>query len=151
MILIAEGTFILERFPGKGGWTYIRLPDELITTGKAFGMMKISGSIDHYSFEGKHLMPMGDGTVFLPVAKPIRKNIGKEKGDEVTIQFFREDTPKKPPQELIDCLNDYPRKLELFYKLSSQDQLFWIEYIYSVTDLDSRSERIIKLLDFLKG
>jgi hypothetical protein len=31
---------------------------------------------------------------FLPVAKPIRKAIGKEEGDHVKIRFFREDIPE---------------------------------------------------------
>jgi hypothetical protein len=85
MKLIVEGKFILERFSGKGGWTYIKLSGQLSTSGKAFGMMKISGPIDDYTFEGKHLLPMGNGYVFMPVAKPIRKVIGKEEGDEVEI------------------------------------------------------------------
>ena len=149
MKLIVEGKFILERFSGKGGWTYIKLPGDLITSGKAFGMMKISGNIDHYTFEGKHLLPMGNGYVFMPVAKPIRKVIHKEEGDEVEVRFFKEVIPDKLPQELIDCLKDDPGKLKLFEKLPNSDQQHWIEYIYSVEDLDSRSARIIKLLDSL--
>lgn len=151
MNLIVEGKFVLERFSGKGGWTYIKLPGELITSGKAFGMMKISGTIDDYTFEGKHLLPMGNGYVFMPVAKPIRKVIAKEEGDEVQIRFFKEEIPDKLPQELIDCLKDDPGKLKLFEELANSDQQHWIEYIYSVEDLDSRSARIIKLLDSLIG
>ncbi|PZX54561.1 bacteriocin resistance YdeI/OmpD-like protein [Algoriphagus ratkowskyi] len=151
MQLIVEGTFILERFPGKGGWTFIKLSGDLITTGKAFGMMEISGSIDEYTFEDKHLMPMGNGYVFLPVAKPIRKAIGKEEGDKVKIRFFRKEVPNKLPQELIDCLNDDPGKLELFKKLTKIEQQRWIEHIYSTEDIDCRSIRIIKLLDSLRS
>ncbi|MDR7132612.1 hypothetical protein J2X69_004986 [Algoriphagus sp. 4150] len=151
MQLLVEGQFLLERFQGKGGWTYIKLPGKIITTGKAFGMMKISGTIDNYSFEGKHLLPMGNGFVFLPVAKPIRKVLGKEEGDVVRIKFFQEEIPNKLPQELIDCLKDDPGKFELFGKLSSTDQENWIEYIYSVDDIDARSTRIIKLLNSLGG
>ena len=43
-------------------------------------MMKISGNIDDYTFKGKHLLQMGNGYVFMLVAKPIRKVIGKEEG-----------------------------------------------------------------------
>lgn len=149
MQLIVEGTFLLERFPGKGGWTFIKLPDKIITTGKAFGMMKVSGTIDDFAFEGNHLLPMGNGSVFLPVAKPIRKAIGKEEGDAVQIKFFMEKIPDKLPQELIDCLNDDPGKLARFQKLPKSDQDYWIEYIYRMEDLDIRSARIIKLLDSL--
>lgn len=92
---------------------------------------------------------MGNGHVFLPVAKLIRKAIGKEEGDEVKIRFYREEIPDKLPQELIECLNDDPGKLELFEKLTKTEQQYWIEYIYRTENIDSRSARIIKLLDTL--
>ena len=149
MKLILEGKFILEKFPGKGGWIYVKFPGELIVTGQSFVMMKVSGAIDHYTFEGKFLQFMGNGFVFLPVAKPIRKAIGKEVGDEVDIKFYREEIPDKIPQELIECLDDDPGKLDLFNKLSVADQKQWIFYIYSVDDPDVKSSRIIKLLDSL--
>lgn len=149
MQLIAKGKFILERFSGKGGWTYIKLSGDLIKSSKAFGMMKVSGSIDSFTFEGKHLMPMGNGYVFLPVAKPIRKAIGKEEGDVVEIQFYRDEIPEKLPQELIDCLKDDPGKFELFNQLPKIEQKDWIEYIYSVEDVDLKSNRILKLLKSL--
>jgi hypothetical protein len=149
MKLITEGTYRLEKFSGKGGWTYIKLPGELIKSGKAFGMMKISGSIDDYFFGGKHLLPMGNGYVFLPVAKPIRKILGKEEGDEVEIKFYQDELPDGTPQELIECLQDDPGKLELFRQLTKEEQEKWISYIYSIEDIDAKSNRIIKLLNSL--
>jgi hypothetical protein len=50
MHLIVEGTYVLEKFPDNGGWTYIKLPGKIIKMGKAYGMMEISGSIDAYAF-----------------------------------------------------------------------------------------------------
>ena len=149
MKLITEGTYRLEKFTGKGGWTYIKLPGELIKSGKAFGMMKISGEIDAYSFEGKHLLPMGNGYVFLPVAKPVRKILGKEEGDEVEIRFYQDELPDGIPDELIDCLKDDPGKLELFHQLAQEDKETWISYIYSAEDIEAKSNRIIKLLNSL--
>lgn len=149
MELIVEGTYLLEKFTGKGGWTFIKLPGDLIKSGKAFGMMKISGTIDDYSFEGKHLLPMGNGYVFLPVAKPIRKILGKEEGDEVSIKLYREEIPNTIPQELIECLQDDPGKLDLFNQLPKEDQNNWISYIYAVEDMEAKSNRIIKLLNSL--
>lgn len=149
MKLITEGTYRLEKFSGKGGWTYIKLPGELIKSGKAFGMMKISGSIDDYSFGEKHLLPMGNGYVFLPVAKPIRKILGKEEGDEVEIKFYQDELPDGIPQELIECLQDDPGKLELFRQLTKEEQEKWISYIYSIEDIEAKSNRIIKLLNSL--
>ncbi|WP_339750999.1 DUF1905 domain-containing protein [Algoriphagus aquimarinus] len=149
MQLLIEGKFLLERFPGKGGWTFVKFPKEIISTSKAFGMMKISGSIDDFLFEGKHLMPMGNGYIFLPIAKPIRTKIGKEEGELVVMRLYRVDVPDQLPQELIACLKDDPGKFELFEKLDQSEQKHWIEYIYSSDKIDVISDRIIKLLDSL--
>ncbi|WP_192347224.1 DUF1905 domain-containing protein [Algoriphagus sp. Y33] len=149
MQLVVEGEFLLERFQGKGGWTFVKFPKEIMPSSKAFGMMKVYGQVDGFSIDGKHLMPMGNGFVFLPIAKPIRTKIGKEEGDIVLIRLFQEEIPDKIPQELIDCLKDDPGKLKLFEMLSTPDQKNWVNYIYSVDDIDARSTRIIKLLNSL--
>tara|TARA_R110000850_G_scaffold7008_5_gene26438 strand:- start:76 stop:417 length:342 start_codon:yes stop_codon:yes gene_type:complete len=112
-------------------------------------MMKVSGSIDDFPFEGKHLMPMGNGYIFLPIAKPIRTKIGKEEGDFVLMQLFKVDVPEQLSEEIVDCLKDDPGKFEFFEKLSESEQKHWIEYIYSSDKIEVISDRIIKLLDSL--
>lgn len=146
MLKLVDGEFLLERMQGKGGWTFVKFPKDILATSKAFGMMKVSGSIDDFSFEGKHLMPMGNGYIFLPVAKPIRTKIGKNEGETVWVKLYREEIPEELPQELIDCLKDDPGKHELFQKLSKSQQKHWLEHIYSTDKIEERSERIIKLL-----
>ncbi|HSF53510.1 MAG TPA: DUF1905 domain-containing protein [Algoriphagus sp.] len=150
MELIIDGEFLLERFPGKGGWTFIRIPKTILPSGKAFGMSKISGKIDDFEFEGKNLMPMGNGVLFLPVSKAIRNAIGKEEGEMVILKLFREGIPNSIPDELIACLEDDPGKLQLFNQLGKTDQKQWIEYIYSADSDDVKANRIVKLLNSLK-
>ena len=146
MELILEGKFILEKFAGKGGWTFIKGPIANLPSGKAFGMLKVCGSLDHFEFEGKHLMPMGNGYLFLPISKPIRKSIGKEEGDLVNFKLYCDEIPTSIPQELIACLEDDPGKLTLFQKLSDSSQRQWIEYIYTASSEEVKAQRIIKLL-----
>ncbi len=147
MRLIFEGNIYLERFTGKGGWTYVPLKKESFKGVKSFGMLKVSGNIDGYTFEDKHLMPKGDGTLFLPVAKNIRNLIGKEAGDPVQVKLFKNEAPQSIPAELMDCLKDVPGKYESFQKLSKSAQKEWLEYIYEKESLDIRTKRIIKLLE----
>lgn len=149
MQLLVEGEYILERMQTKGGWTFIKFPKEIIPTSKAFGMMKVSGSLDDFTFGEKHLMPMGNGYILLPVAKPIRTKIGKEEGDIVYVRLLKQEIPNHIPQELIDCLKDDPGKFEVFEKLSKSEQTDWIEYIYTNENIEERTNRIIKLLDSL--
>ena len=74
----------LEKFEGKGGWTYARLPE--VKPGKSwFNWVKVKGCIDDYEIKAYNLMPIGNGQLFLPVKKEIRKKIKKEAGDEVSV------------------------------------------------------------------
>ena len=94
-------------------------------------------------------MPMGNGYLFLPIAKPIRTAIGKEQGDTVRLKLMRDEVPSQVPEELIDCLQDDPGKLQLFQRLSDADQKHWIEHIYSANSPEVKSDRIVKLLNQL--
>lgn len=146
MKVFIEDDFILEKFPGKGGWTFVRIPLSVASSGKSFGMLKVSGKVDEYPFEGKHLMPLGDGFLFLPIAKVIRRVIGKKAGDSVKLSLLRDEIPDFLSEELIVCLEDDPGKMALFHSLLISDQKRWIEFIYSAHSEEVKAERIVSLL-----
>lgn len=146
---IFEGTIYLEKFSGKGGWTYATIPLSFEKKGHYFGMRLVSGKIDDYSFEKKHLMPMGDGSLFLPISKEIRKRIKKEAGDPIHLLLVVPETPAEAPPELIQCLKDYPGKFEAFQALEKKEKAHWLEFIYAVKSEDQKVERIVQLLDKL--
>ena len=95
----------LEKFPGKGGWTYVRIPDILPDKKKPFGWLKVKGSIDSYELINYRLAPMGKGGLFLPVKAAIRKIIGKQEGDWVEIILFADNDPLQIPSGFIECLD----------------------------------------------
>lgn len=76
---------ILEKSESKGGWTYAILPGSA-SFFKTKGLVKVNGTIDGAPFKSS-FMALGDGRHKLPVKTALRKKIGKEAGDKISVHL----------------------------------------------------------------
>ena len=78
-------TGVLEKSPAPGGWTYV-VTDWTADFFRTRGLVRVAGTVDGKPFTGS-FMAMGDGTHKLAITAEVRRKIGKEAGEEVTIHL----------------------------------------------------------------
>jgi len=134
---------LLEKFPGKGGWTYARLPGIEKDKHKPFGTRKVNGFIDSYEIKETALMPMS-GMLFIPVKAEIRKVIGKQAGDHVRILLYEagEMISEIVPDDFIECLKDEPAAWISFQKLSADQQQECFRWLLDSPVVQTRIQRM---------
>ncbi len=146
---LVDNKYLLEKFPGKGGWTYARIPEILKDKRVHFGMVKVRGTVDGVEIRKYHLMPMGKGGLFFPVNAAIRKKIKKEEGDQVHLILFPDDEPLEVPDEMLLCLEEEPAARTFFKSLSESEQKFYIDWIYSAKKEETKINRLAKTINRL--
>lgn len=148
-IPLVDKAYLLEKFQGKGGWTFVRIPEILQNKNTPFGWVRVRGSIDNFEIKNYNLQPMGNGMLFMPVKAEIRKKINKKEGDYIHIVLFPDNFPTEIPEELKLCLIDEPNAYETFLGYTHGEQKALIEWIYSAKTDTTKVGRIAKIIDKL--
>jgi hypothetical protein len=147
---LVDKEYLLQKYPGKGGWTYAAIPEVLQDKHAQFGWVKVKGFIDHHELRNYRLMPMGNGSLFLPVKAEIRKKLGKSAGDKVHVILFADNDPMEIPEEFLLCLKDEPAAYRIFLRYTESEQKAYIDWIYSSKKSETIVERIVKSIERIR-
>ena len=139
---LVDNKYKLQKFPGKGGWTYVVISEIPKDQHAHFGMVRVKGKIDNYEIKQYNLMPMSGGTLFLPIKAGIRKIINKREGDSVHIILYPDNSPVEIPAELEICLRDEPSAYETFMSYTDSEKKAFIDWIYSAKREETKISRI---------
>jgi bifunctional DNA-binding transcriptional regulator/antitoxin component of YhaV-PrlF toxin-antitoxin module len=146
---LVDKLFLVEKYPGKGGWTFVAV-DGIPKENKApFGWVKVKGTIDGFAISDYKLMPMSDGKFFLPLRAEIRKKIGKKEGDMVLITLYKDDSVFVVPDEFLICLKEEPNAYNFFNTLSESEQRLYVVWIYEAKREETKANRILKSIEKL--
>ncbi|WP_202619524.1 YdeI/OmpD-associated family protein [Flagellimonas algicola] len=144
---IIKGEFLLQKSPGKGGWTYASIPGKIKGKSNAFGWVKVKGSIDGFPIQQYNIMPLNNGHMFLPVKAAIRKIIGKWPGDYVKVVLYLDEDPIQIPEDIMECFRQEPASLLLtFQSFTEGQQKAYLDWIYAAKKEDTQADRIALMM-----
>jgi len=146
----AKGEYLLQKYPGKGGWTYAYIPEIKQNKNNPFGWVTVSGTIDGHKMEKIKLMPAGEGRLFLSFNAKLRKKLQKEAGDTVMLDLAVDESPYEIPEEINLCLeNESATIRNNFNRLKQSEKKAFIDWIYAAQKEATRVERIVKMIEKL--
>jgi uncharacterized protein YdeI (YjbR/CyaY-like superfamily) len=131
-------------------WTYIVIPDFPATLKNDGPRACVKGFIDAFEVQRLKLLPMKEGSMMLPINAKIRKEIGKNVGDWVQVVLYPDDTVFVVPDDILACLIDSPRAAHFFHSLSESNQRYYVEWVESTKNLDTKAARILKMIERLE-
>ncbi len=145
---LVDAIYLLEKYPGKGGWTYVVIPEIEQNKKNPFGWVRVKGYIDSYELKQYKLMPMGNGRLFLPVKAEIRKKIGKQQGDMVRVILYSDESLLEIPTEIMDCFKNEPKEiLENFLSFPEGQQKAYLDWIRDAKTEGTKTKRIVRMME----
>ncbi len=145
-----DDNYCIQKMAGKGGWSYVVMPEIPQKTRAKFGWLQVRGMVDSYELKQYKLWTMKDGRLFLPLKADLRKKIKKNEGDWVHVKLFLDESVIEIPDEFLMCLMESKKAHTFFFSISESSQKHYVDWIYEAKAVETRVNRIAKAIEKLE-
>lgn len=149
--LLVDKDFIVKKFEGKGGWTFVEIAVPQKTQKSKFGWIQVSGTVDSFPLKRYKLMPMGKDRLFLPLKAELRKAINKKEGDKVRVYLYIDNSEIEIPIEITEVLSYEPKANSFFLTLSDSEKQLYISWVTSSKTEETKIKRMVSMVRNLEA
>lgn len=140
-------TAVLEKMPGRFGWTYVDFPRDVRTLFGRGGSVRVKGTVNGVPMD-RALMPTGRGVHVLVLGQELRKKANVKAGDEARFEVWLNPRPDEIPlpeelRETFEFLPDFKQGWERISPGMRRSICIWLN---SAKTTPTRVRRIAELL-----
>ncbi|MCP9769498.1 DUF1905 domain-containing protein [Lacihabitans sp. LS3-19] len=136
----------VQKYPGKGGWTYVVIACDAKPNSP---WVKVKGKVNGAEIEQYKIASMKNGLFMLPLKAELRKKQNIKEGDTVDICLYLDESHLIVPEEILECLEDFPEALAFFEKMTESNKKYYIDWVAEAKNIDTKVNRINKMIDRL--
>jgi hypothetical protein len=136
----------------KTGWIYFDISakqSEKINPGVKV-IYRVKGKLDEYAIAQVAILPMGKGGFIMPVNATMRKALKKQHGATIKVYLMLDDSEVKPPDDLLDCLDDAPKAKAFYATLTKGHQNYFTKWINDAKTDTTKAKRIAQAINGLE-
>ncbi len=131
--------------------TYVEIPFDVE---KEFGSkrVKVKATFDGINYRGS-IVKMGLPCYIIGITKDIRKQIGKEAGDNVFVEIEKDEDVRivELPDDLKSAINKNEEAMKFYESLSYSAKRKYVQWITSAKKAETREKRIMEAVLKLEG
>jgi hypothetical protein len=143
-------SFTAKIEPGPGGGAFVIFPYDVEKEFGVKGRVPVKATFDGFAYSGS-LMQCGGQQHMLGILKAIREQTGKQLGDTVRVQVWRDDGQRtvEIPSDLASLMKKHGVR-DFFDSLSFTNRKEYCRWITEAKKQETRSARLTKSVDMMR-